>query len=107
MRYRGRKARVARWDRVRVAIDATACPRPRAECSPGREHVHNGACHCQGSSKTSPGREYQLAAVTGHLRTAWTAVIDVRRTTPATRPACTRSYMVFYLTITILGQLAL
>jgi hypothetical protein len=79
----------ARWDRVRVAIDATGCPRPRAECSPGREHVRNGACHCKGSSKTAPGWEYQLAAVTGHLRTAWAAVIDVRRTTPATRTAQT------------------
>jgi len=79
----------ARWGRVRVAIDATAYPRPRAECSPGREHVHNGACHCKGSSKTAPGWEYQLAAVTGHLRTAWTAVIDARRTTPATRTAQT------------------
>ena len=89
----GQAARVrdacARWDRVRVAIDATAYPRPRAECSPGREHVHNGACHCKGSSKTSPGWEYQLAAVTGHLRTAWTAVIDVQRTAPATRTAQT------------------
>ena len=89
----GQAARVrdacARWDRVRVAIDATAYPRPRAECSPGREHVHNGACHCKGSSRTAPGWEYQLAAVTGHLRTAWTAVIDVRRTTPATRTAQT------------------
>jgi hypothetical protein len=79
----------ARWDRVRVAIDATAYPRPRAECSPGREHVHNGACHCKGSSKTAPGWEYQLAAVTGHLRTAWAAVIDARRTAPATRTAQT------------------
>jgi hypothetical protein len=37
-----------------------------------------------GSSKTTPGWEYQLAAVTGYLRTAWAAV-DVQRTTPATR----------------------
>jgi hypothetical protein len=79
----------ARWDRVRVAVDATAYPRPRAECSPGREHVHNGACHCRGSSRTAPGWEYQLAAVTGHLRTAWAAVIDVQRTTRATRTAQT------------------
>ena len=75
----------ARWARFRIAIDATAYPRPDAECSPGREHVHNGACHCKGSSKTAPGWEYQLAAVTGQLRTAWAAVIDVRRTIPATR----------------------
>ena len=79
----------ARWSRVRVAIDATPYPRPRAECSPGRDHVHNGSCHCKGSSRTAPGWEYQLAAVTGHLRTAWAAVIDVRRTTPATRTAAT------------------
>ena len=75
--------------RVRVAVDATAYPRPDAWCSPGREHVHNGACHCRGSSKTAPGWEYQLAAVTGRLRTAWAAFPDVRRTLPATRTAQT------------------
>jgi len=75
----------ARWARLRFAVDATAYPRPGAECSPGREHVHNGACHCKGSSKTAPGWEYQFIAATGHLRTAWAAVIDVARTTPATR----------------------
>jgi hypothetical protein len=79
----------ARWSRVRVAVDATAYPRPDAWCSPGREHVHNGACRCRGSSKTAPGWEYQLAAVTGHLRTAWAAVIDVQRTARSTRTAQT------------------
>jgi hypothetical protein len=79
----------ARWSRPRIAVDATSYPRPEAWCSPDREHVHHGACHCKGSSKTTPGWEYQLAAVTGHLRTAWAAVIDVRRTTPATRTAQT------------------
>ena len=75
----------ARWTRLRFAVDATAYPRPAAECSPGREHVHNGACHCKGSSKTAPGWEYQFTAAIGHLRTAWAALIDVARTTPATR----------------------
>jgi DDE family transposase len=79
----------ARWARVRVAIDATAYPRPDAWCSPAREHVHNGACHCRGSSKTAPGWEYQAAAVTGHLRTAWAAFLDVQRTVPSTRTAQT------------------
>ena len=79
----------ARWRRVRVAVDATSYPRPDAWSSPGREHVHHGACHCKGSSKTTPGWEYQLAAVTGHLRTAWAAAVDVQRTTPATRTAQT------------------
>ena len=79
----------ARWRRVRVAVDATSYPRPDAWCSPGREHVHHGACHCKGSSKTTPGWEYQLAAVTGHLRTAWAGIIDIRRTVPATRTAQT------------------
>ncbi len=72
-------------ERVRVAVDATSYPRPDAWCSPGREHVHHRACHCKGSSKTTPGWEYQLAAVTGHLRTAWAGIIDIRRTVPATR----------------------
>jgi len=79
----------ARWARLRFAVDATAYPRPDAWCSPGREHVHNGACHCQGSSKTAPGWEYQLTAAIGHLRTAWAALADVARTVPATRTAQT------------------
>jgi hypothetical protein len=79
----------ARWSRLRFAVDATAYPRPDARCSPGREHVHNGACHCKGSSKTAPGWEYQFTAAIGHLRTAWAALVDVARTTPATRTAQT------------------
>jgi DDE superfamily endonuclease len=75
----------ARWSRLRFAVDATAYPRPDAWCSPGREHVHNGACHCKGSSKTAPGWEYQFTAAIGHLRTAWAALADVARTTRATR----------------------
>src|SRR6516225_1744110 len=75
----------ARWSRLRFAVDATAYPRPDAWCSPGREHVHHGACHCKGSSKTAPGWEYQFTAAVGHLRTAWAALIDVARTTPTTR----------------------
>jgi DDE superfamily endonuclease len=51
----------ARWSRLRFAVDATAYPRPDAWCSPGREHVHKGACPCRGSSKTAPGWEYQFA----------------------------------------------
>jgi len=79
----------ARWSRLRFAVDATAYPRPDAWCSPGREHVHNGACRCKGSSKTAPGWEYQFTAAIGHLRTAWAALVDVARTTPATRTAQT------------------
>ena len=79
----------ARWSRLRFAVDATAYPRPDARCSPGREHVHNGACHCRGSSKTAPGWEYQFTAAIGHLRTAWAALADVARTVPATRTAQT------------------
>ena len=79
----------ARWSRLRFAVDATAYPRPDAWCSPGREHVHNGACHCKGSSKTAPGWEYQFTAAVGHLRTAWAALAGVARTTPATRTAQT------------------
>jgi DDE superfamily endonuclease len=79
----------ARWARLRFAVDATAYPRPDAWCSPAREHVHHGACRCQGSSRTAPGWEYQLTAAIGHLRTAWAALTDVARTTPATRTAQT------------------
>src|SRR5260370_1038505 len=49
----------------------------------------SGPCHCQGSSKTAPGWEYQLTAAIGHLRTAWAALAEVARTVPATRTAQT------------------
>jgi hypothetical protein len=75
----------ARWRRLRFAVDATAYPRPEAACSPGRGHVYHGACRCDGSSKTTPGWEYQFVAALGHLRTAWAALADVERTTAATR----------------------
>jgi hypothetical protein len=79
----------ARWRRLRFAVDATPYPRPDAECSPGREHVHHDACRCDGVRKTVPGWEYQFLAAVGHLRTAWTAVIDVERTAKATRTSQT------------------
>jgi hypothetical protein len=75
----------ARWTRLRFAIDATPYPRPDAECSPGRGHVHHDACRCDGTRKTIPGWEYQFTAAIGHLRTAWAALVDVERTTHATR----------------------
>jgi hypothetical protein len=79
----------ARWSRLRFAIDATPYPRPDAGCSPGREHVHHDACRCDGARKTIPGWEFQFAAAVGHLRTAWTALIDVERTTRAARTSQT------------------
>src|SRR5262249_56492058 len=75
----------ARWRRLRFAIDATPYPRPDAECSPQRGHVHHDACRCDGVRKTIPGWEYQFLAAVGHLRTAWAALVDVERTTAATR----------------------
>jgi DDE superfamily endonuclease len=75
----------ARWRRLRFAVDATPYPRPDAECSPERGHVHHDACRCDSTRKTIPGWEYQFVAVLGHLRTAWAALIDVERTTQATR----------------------
>ena len=75
----------ARWRRLRFAVDATPYPRPDAECSPGRGHVHHDACRCDSTRKTIPGWEYQFVAALGHLRTAWAALVDVERTTPATR----------------------
>jgi hypothetical protein len=75
----------ARWTRLRFAIDATPYPRPDAGCSPGRGHVHHDACRCDSTRKTIPGWEYQFTAALGHLRTARAALIDVERTTPATR----------------------
>ncbi len=75
----------ARWSRLRFAIDATPYPRPDAECSPGRGHVHHDACRCDGTRKTIPGWEYQFTAALGQLRTAWAALVDVERTTAAAR----------------------
>ena len=79
----------ARWSRLRFAVDATPYPRPDAECSPDREHVHHDACRCNGVRKTIPGWEYQFLAAAGHLRTAWTALTGVERTTKATRTSQT------------------
>ena len=75
----------ARWRRLRFAVDATPYPRPDAGCSPGRGHVHHDACRCDGTRKTVPGWECQFTAALGHLRTAWAALADAERTTPATR----------------------
>jgi DDE superfamily endonuclease len=75
----------ARWSRLRFAVDATPYPRPDAECSPDRGHVHHDACRCDGTRKTIPGWEYQFVAAVGHLRTAWAALVDAGRTTAATR----------------------
>jgi DDE superfamily endonuclease len=75
----------ARWRRLRFAVDATPYPRPDAECSPERGHVHHDACRCDSTRKTIPGWEYQFVAALGHLRTAWAALIDVERTTAAAR----------------------
>ena len=75
----------ARWRRLRFAVDATPYPRPDAECSPERGHVHHDACRCDSTRKTIPGWEYQFIAALGHLRTAWAALADVERTTQATR----------------------
>src|SRR5256886_2314126 len=75
----------ARWRRLRFAIDATPYPRPDAECPPDRGNVHHDACRCDSTRKTIPGWEYQSAAALGHLRTAWAALVDVERTTAATR----------------------
>jgi hypothetical protein len=44
----------ARWSRLRFAIDATPYPRPDAECSPEREHVHHDACRCDGAARAPP-----------------------------------------------------
>ncbi len=77
----------ARWSRRRFAVDATPYPRPDAECSPDRGHVHHDACRCDGTRKTIPGWEYQFVAAVGHLRTAWAALVDVERITAATHPA--------------------
>lgn len=79
------EACLPRGTRPRFAIDATPYPRPDAECSSGRWHVHHDACRCDGTRKTIPGWEYQFIAALGELRSAWTAPVDVARTTHATR----------------------
>jgi hypothetical protein len=83
------QACLPRGGRLRFAIDGTPYPRPDAECSPGRGHVHHDACRCDGTRKTVPGWEYQFVAALGQLRSAWTALVDVARTTHGTRLAVT------------------
>jgi hypothetical protein len=79
------EACLPRGGRLRFAVDGTPYPRPDADCSPGRSHVHHDACRCDGTRKTIPGWEYQFVAALGQLRSAWTALVDVARTTHATR----------------------
>jgi hypothetical protein len=84
-----REACLPHGGRLRFAVDGTPYPRPDAECSPGRSHVHHDACRCDGTRKTIPGWEYQFVAALGELRSAWTALVEVARTTHATRLAVT------------------
>ena len=63
--------------------------RGRTPSAPRREHVHHDACRCDGARKSIPGWEYQFVAAVGHLRTAWTALIDVERTRQASRTSQT------------------
>ncbi|MEU7827742.1 transposase [Nonomuraea sp. NPDC049129] len=83
------EACLPRGIRPRFAIDGTPYPRPDAECSPDRGHVYHDACRCDGTRKTIPGWEYQFVAALGELRSAWTAPVDVARTTHSTRLAVT------------------
>lgn len=46
-------------------------------------------CESRKSLKTIPGWEYQFVAALGELRSAWTALVDVARTTHATRLSVT------------------
>jgi hypothetical protein len=59
--------------------------RHESQRKPGPGNVHHDACRCDGTLKTIPGWEYQFTAAIGHLRTAWAALVDVERTTPAIR----------------------
>jgi hypothetical protein len=52
----------ARWSRLRFAIDATPYPRPDAECSPERGHVHHAAC--RGAPLVILDAGYSAAALT-------------------------------------------
>ena len=70
----------ALWRRQRLAVDGTCYPRPGAECSPGRGHVHQ-ACACDGDSHTVPGWEFQFVAAVGRLRTGWAGLLDVAHVT--------------------------
>src|SRR5262249_20892153 len=70
--------------RPRSAVDATPYPRPDAECPARRGHAHHDACRCDGARETIPGRDYRFTAPLGRLRTAWAALTDAERATPAT-----------------------
>lgn len=68
------------WRRQRFAVDGTCYPRPGAECSPGREYVHQ-ACACDADANMVPGWEFQFIAAVGRLRTGWAALADVAHIT--------------------------
>ena len=74
------------------AVDPAAVRDRRHAVSPAGRRVLPGPGACPSRRvplrwhpKTIPGWEYQFTAAIGHLRTAWAALIDVERTTPATR----------------------
>jgi hypothetical protein len=56
-----------------------------AECAPGRGHIHHDACRCDDTRRPARAREYQFPAALGHLLTTCTVLIDLERTTPASR----------------------
>jgi hypothetical protein len=74
----------ALWRRQRFAVDGSCYPRPDAECSPGRGHVHQ-ACACDGDSNMVPGWEFQYIAAVGRLRTGWAGLVDVAHVTRENR----------------------
>ena len=74
----------ARW-RLRFGVDATPYPRPDAGCSPERGHVHHDACRCDSTRKTIPAGNTSSPPRSGTCAPHGAALVDVERTTPATR----------------------
>ncbi len=69
-------ARPRDWPLV-FAIDASACPRPEAECSPGREFHHHSCAGFHGSDGAAiAGWAFQWLARLSFAHDSWTAPQD-------------------------------
>ncbi|MFE3205705.1 NF041680 family putative transposase [Embleya sp. NPDC059237] len=66
-------------------VDATAFPRPNAECSPDRGH-HYAPCRCDGARKTVVGWQFQWITGLEWGTSSWTLPVDVRRLPENTCP---------------------
>ena len=66
-------------------VDATAYPRPNAECSPDRG-LHYAPCRCDGDRKVVPGWQFQWVMGLEWGSSSWTLPVGARRLPQGTCP---------------------